>query len=63
MAWDDDYLFEMRQLIRCAALALAVLAAAPLAAADLPEGQTKADYLAWLARDPGARASLLSFKS
>jgi len=57
------YISEMQQLIRFAALALAVFAASPTRAAELPEGQSKADYLAWLARDPGARASVLSFKS
>jgi hypothetical protein len=56
----------MQQLMRFAALALAALSAtfaAPAAATTLPEGQTKADYLAWLAKDPGARAEVLSFKS
>jgi hypothetical protein len=53
----------MQQLIRFAALALAALFASPVSAASLPEGQTKADYLAWLAKDPGARAEVLSFKS
>jgi hypothetical protein len=53
----------MQQLIRFAALALAVLFASPSIAASLPEGQSKADYLAWLARDPGARTEVLSFKS
>jgi hypothetical protein len=53
----------MQQLIRLAALALAVLFASPSIAASLPEGQSKADYLAWLARDPGARTEVLSFKS
>jgi hypothetical protein len=57
------YLSEMRQIIRLAALALAALSATPSFADQLPEGQGKADYLAWLARDPGNRASVLSFKS
>lgn len=52
----------MRQFIRIAALALVALFASP-SIASLPEGQTKADYLAWLAKDPGARAQVLSFKS
>src|SRR3954467_10229702 len=60
---DLPYISEMQQLIRFAALALAVFAASPSHAAELPEGQSKADYLAWLARDPGARAEVLSFKS
>jgi len=53
----------MQNLIRIAALALAALSATPALAASLPEGQNKADYLAWLAKDPGARAEVLSFKS
>jgi hypothetical protein len=53
----------MQQLIRFAALALGALFASPSIAASMPEGQTKADYLAWLARDPGVRAEVLSFKS
>ena len=52
----------MQQLIRIAALALAALFASPSLAASPAEGQAKADYLAWLARDPGARAQVLSFK-
>lgn len=47
--------------------ALAALAIAPLPSAapaqTVAEGQGRADYLAWLARDPGARAQLLSFKT
>jgi hypothetical protein len=53
----------MQQLIRFAALAIAALFATPALAASLPEGQNKADYLAWLAKDPGARAEVLSFRS
>jgi hypothetical protein len=57
----------MQQLIRFAALALAALlatfAATPAAAQEQAEGQSKADYLAWLSRDPGARAEVLSFKA
>jgi hypothetical protein len=52
----------MQQLIRLAALALTLLFAFPAQADQLPEGQNKADYLAWLARDPGARAEVLGFK-
>jgi hypothetical protein len=66
MALKRTYLFEMRQIIRFAALALLALFASlatPVSASELPEGQNKADYLAWLARDPGARAEVLSFKS
>jgi hypothetical protein len=56
----------MPKIMRFAALALAALCAtfvSPAAASALPEGQSKADYLAWLARDAGARAEVLSFKS
>src|SRR3712207_6557778 len=38
-------------------------AAAPAAAQQLPEGQSEADYRAWLAASPGTRASVLSFES
>ena len=53
----------MQNIIRLIALALTALLATPSFAASLPEGQGKADYLAWLARDAGARAEVLSFKS
>jgi peptidase M15-like protein len=56
----------MQQLIRLAALALAALfatLATPSVAQEQAEGQSRADYLAWLSRDPGARAEVLSFKS
>ena len=56
----------MQQLIRFAALALAGAVAAmstPSAAASPAEGQARADYLAWLAREPAARTQVLSFKS
>ena len=45
------------------AAALLALAAAPAAAQELPEGQSEADYRAWLAASPGTRASVLSFES
>jgi hypothetical protein len=57
----------MQQLIRFAAFALAalvvILLASPSHAQVQAEGQSKADYLAWLSRDPGARAQVLSFKA
>jgi hypothetical protein len=53
----------MQTLIRLVALALAALFATPALSASLPEGQNKADYLAWLAKDPGVRAEVLSFRS
>jgi hypothetical protein len=63
MRKNRTYKYEMQQLIRFAALALAAFFASPAMASELPEGQSKADYLAWLARDPGARAEVMSFKS
>ncbi len=66
MTRNRAYIFVMQQFIRFAALALAALFASfatPSIASTLPDGQNKADYLAWLARDPGARAEVLSFKS
>ncbi|HYE28528.1 MAG TPA: D-Ala-D-Ala carboxypeptidase family metallohydrolase [Allosphingosinicella sp.] len=56
----------MQQFIRFAALALAAVCAtlaSPSLAQERAEGQSKADYLAWLSRDPGARAQVLSFKA
>jgi hypothetical protein len=52
----------MQRFIRFAALALTLFLAFPALADPLPEGQNKADYLAWLARDPAARAEVLAFK-
>lgn len=53
----------MQSILRVATFAVAVFFASPLLAASQAEGQDRADYLAWLARDPGARAEVLSFKS
>jgi hypothetical protein len=58
-----NYIVDMQQLIRFVALALAMILSSPALAAAPVEGQNRADYLAWLARDPGARAQVLSFKS
>jgi len=44
-------------------LALAVLAAPPLHAQELPVGQSEADYQAWLASNPGNVGQTLSFES
>jgi hypothetical protein len=57
------YILDMQKIIRLIALAVAALTATPALSASLPEGQSKADYLAWLAKDPGARAEVLSFRS
>ena len=52
----------MRVLTGLAALALFNLSAA--AHADAPaEGQSHADYLAWLARSPSARAQVIAFRT
>jgi hypothetical protein len=56
------YIIEMQQLIRIALLAAMAFFASPSLAAEPGMGQGRADYLAWLARDPGARAQVLSFK-
>jgi hypothetical protein len=58
-----SYKISMRRSIRLVALALAMLLSSPALASVQAEGQSRADYLAWLARDPGARAQVLSFKS
>ena len=51
-------------MVRVLAGLIAFLAAAaPVAAQQLPEGQSQADYQAWLAASPGTRASVLSFES
>jgi hypothetical protein len=43
--------------------ALLLFLPAPLAAQELPEGQSKADYDAWLASGPGVRGGVLSFEA
>lgn len=54
------YIEGMRRFVGLLLLGLAL--AAPAAAQEQAEGQDKADYLAWLAREPAARAQLLGFK-
>lgn len=44
-------------------LAAALAGAAPAGAQQLPEGQSEAEYRAWLAASPGTRASVLSFEA
>jgi hypothetical protein len=51
----------MLSLFRATALALLALFASP-ALAEGPDGQSRADYHAWLAREPAARAEVMSFK-
>jgi hypothetical protein len=53
----------VRVLIAAAAACCGLFAAAPAAAQQLPEGQSEAEYRAWLAASPGTRASVLSFES
>lgn len=58
-----SYFEGMRRFITLFLLAFAVLlGGAPALAQQQAEGQGKADYHAWLARDPAARAQLLAFK-
>jgi hypothetical protein len=53
----------VRVLLAGPAVLCGLLAAAPAAAQQLPEGQSEAEYRAWLAASPGTRASVLSFES
>lgn len=53
----------MQILRRIGALLALALLAIPAAAQTVAEGQGRADYLAWLAREPAARAQVLSFKT
>lgn len=53
----------MQRLRRLGALLALALFAVPAAAQSVAEGQNRADYLAWLAREPAARAQVLSFKT
>ncbi|HVQ09849.1 MAG TPA: hypothetical protein VMS43_15575 [Allosphingosinicella sp.] len=50
-------------IARAALLAFALLSAAPAAAQELPVGQGRAEYDAWLASSPGVRGQVLSFES
>ena len=52
----------LSRIIALLALGLSAFSA-PARAQTVAEGQGRADYLAWLARDPGARAQVLSFKT
>ena len=62
MSLRSPYMGRMRRLIGI--VALAALALNSSALAEEPSGgQGHADYLAWLARSPAARAQVLSFKS
>ena len=58
-----SYVEGMRRFITLFLLVFAVLlGGAPALAQEQAEGQGKADYHAWLAREPAARAQLLAFK-
>jgi hypothetical protein len=50
-------------MLRLFAALLLLALPLPAAAQELPEGQAKADYDNWLAANPGARASVLSFEA
>ena len=53
----------MRRFVGLPLLLALTMASPPSATAqEQAEGQSKADYHAWLAREPGARAQLLAFK-
>jgi hypothetical protein len=52
----------MRRHFALAAV-LALSLASPAAGQETAEGQSHADYLAWLAKSPAARAQVLGFKS
>lgn len=53
----------MGRLSKIGALVVLCLSAQPAAAQTVAKGQSRADYLAWLAREPAARAQVLSFKT
>jgi Peptidase M15 len=55
----------MRRPAALAALALALvaLAAVPAPAQEMPDGQSEADYQAWLAANPGHRGQVMSFEA
>ena len=53
----------MQRLGLTGALVALSLSAVPAQAQSVADGQARADYLAWLARDPGARAQVLSFRT
>jgi hypothetical protein len=53
----------MQRLCTTLAASVALLSATPAAAQEQAEGQGHADYLAWLAKSPAARAQVLGFKA
>lgn len=53
----------MQRLKHLGALLALGLCSIPAMAQTVAEGQGRADYLAWLAREPAARAQVLSFKT
>jgi Peptidase M15 len=56
------YIGLMRRLASVLALPLLVLAA-PVPAQEVAQGQAEADYHAWLAREPAARAQVIAFRT
>ena len=53
----------MQRLCTTLAASVALLSATPAAAQEQAEGQGHADYLAWLAKSPAARAQVIGFKA
>lgn len=51
----------MRGLAILITTLISLVLSAPVAAQEVAEGQGRADYLAWLAREPAARAQVLAF--
>ena len=58
----ERYIGAMRRLFSLAAM-VALAVASPAPAQEMAEGQNHADYLAWLAKSPAARAQVLGFRT
>lgn len=59
--WNRFYIQMMRGLGFIITAAISLVFSAPAAAQGMAEGQSHADYLAWLAREPAARAQVQAF--
>ena len=53
---------QRRFALVLALIALPLLSPSPVPGQSLAEGQSEADYHAWLARDPAARAQVIAFR-
>lgn len=51
-----------RLILSALALGLAMAAVTPASASEYAAGQSRADYLAWLAREPAARERVVAFR-